>query len=174
MGRRTAYNWCVPWNIRLRDAPKYDGTDIPRVGDAWFAPWLLEDVRHGWYREGLGPKYWALPEPRREPLIVRLPDTTDFCIDTRAWRTVDKPCDHKLADGRLAESPKCPFCAGKNIKRVSEFYGDGWVVTGEIPLITLSPSINIVGSYHGYIQNGIIQEDCEGRKFVGTSPGVGV
>ncbi|MDE2467968.1 MAG: hypothetical protein KGL35_04315 [Bradyrhizobium sp.] len=43
-------------------------------------------------------------------------------------------------------------------------YG-GWEVTGEAPLITVSPSINIVGFYHGWLRNGIISDDCEGRKF---------
>ncbi len=45
--------------------------------------------------------------------------------------------------------------------------GNGWTVTGEAPLITVSPSINIVGSYHGWIKNGVISDDCEGRVFDG-------
>lgn len=43
-------------------------------------------------------------------------------------------------------------------------YG-GWQVTGEAPLITVHPSINIGGSYHGWLKNGVIDDDCEGRKF---------
>jgi len=43
-------------------------------------------------------------------------------------------------------------------------YG-GWTVSGDAPLITVSPSINIGGSYHGWLQNGVISDDCEGRKF---------
>ena len=43
-------------------------------------------------------------------------------------------------------------------------YG-GWTVTGDAPNITISPSINIGGNYHGWLQNGVISEDCEGRKF---------
>lgn len=45
------------------------------------------------------------------------------------------------------------------------YYGDGWKVTGEAPLITLAPSINVVGHYHGWLQNGVISDDCEGRTF---------
>jgi hypothetical protein len=41
----------------------------------------------------------------------------------------------------------------------------GWVVTGEPPLVTLVPSINIVGLYHGWIHDGIISDDCDGRQF---------
>lgn len=40
-----------------------------------------------------------------------------------------------------------------------------WTVTGEWPNITVTPSINSVGRYHGWIQNGVITDDCEGRKF---------
>jgi len=43
-------------------------------------------------------------------------------------------------------------------------YG-GWEVTGEPPMVTLSPSINIRGYYHGWIKDGVISDDCEGRKF---------
>ena len=36
--------------------------------------------------------------------------------------------------------------------------GDGWVVTGEPPSITCSPSIAVPG-YHGFLQNGIFTAD---------------
>jgi hypothetical protein len=42
---------------------------------------------------------------------------------------------------------------------------DGWIVTGEPPRITVSPSINVHGIYHGWIKEGVITDDCEGRKF---------
>ena len=45
-----------------------------------------------------------------------------------------------------------------------EKYG-GWTVTGEAPLITVHPSINIGGMYHGWLQNGVLSEDCEGRTY---------
>lgn len=41
----------------------------------------------------------------------------------------------------------------------------GWRVSGDPPNVTVSPSINIVGLYHGWIQNGVISDDCEGRTF---------
>lgn len=43
--------------------------------------------------------------------------------------------------------------------------GPGWTVTGDAPSITVSPSINCIGRYHGWIQNGVITDDCEGRRF---------
>jgi hypothetical protein len=42
---------------------------------------------------------------------------------------------------------------------------DGWLVTGTAPNITLSPSINVSGLYHGWIKDGVITDDCEGRKY---------
>jgi hypothetical protein len=46
-------------------------------------------------------------------------------------------------------------------------YHDGWIVKGIPPLLTVTPSLNLVGRYHGYITNGVITDDVEGRKFDG-------
>lgn len=43
-------------------------------------------------------------------------------------------------------------------------YG-GWQVSGEAPNITVNPSIDLKGFYHGYLANGIIGDDVEGRIF---------
>jgi hypothetical protein len=40
-----------------------------------------------------------------------------------------------------------------------------WDVQGIPPNITVSPSINLTGIYHGFIKGGVISADCEGRKF---------
>lgn len=58
------------------------------------------------------------------------------------------------------------FCVDLRARNQAGWHGDGWTVTGTAPLITLTPSINLVGSYHGFIQNGVITDDCEGRKFL--------
>lgn len=55
------------------------------------------------------------------------------------------------------------FCIDSLAWNKSGYHGDGWTVTGVEPLITLSPSINIVGSYHGWIREGTITDDIEGR-----------
>lgn len=39
--------------------------------------------------------------------------------------------------------------------------GDGWVVTGEPPCLTCSPSIGVPG-YHGFLQGGVFTEDLGG------------
>jgi hypothetical protein len=43
--------------------------------------------------------------------------------------------------------------------------GHGWTVTGEAPNITVSPSINCIGRYHGWLRDGVLSEDVEGRVF---------
>jgi hypothetical protein len=42
---------------------------------------------------------------------------------------------------------------------------NGWMVTGEPPNITVHPSINWVGVYHGWLKDGVLSDDVEGRKF---------
>jgi hypothetical protein len=44
-------------------------------------------------------------------------------------------------------------------------FHDAWTVAGEAPNITVTPSINLNGTYHGFLQNGIISDDVEGRKY---------
>lgn len=45
--------------------------------------------------------------------------------------------------------------------------GNKWQVTGTLPNITAHPSIGIPGYYHGFIRDGVITEDADGRKFEG-------
>lgn len=72
---------------------------------------------------------------KRRALWVRLPDGHDFCVDSACY---DRGRDPN---------------------------GNGWTVTGEPPNITVSPSINCVGSYHGWLQNGVLSDDVEGRTY---------
>ncbi len=46
----------------------------------------------------------------------------------------------------------------------------GWTITGEFPNITAHPSINShahssVQGWHGYITNGVMSDDLEGRTY---------
>lgn len=41
----------------------------------------------------------------------------------------------------------------------------GWKVVGDAPALTVTPSININGVWHGYLQDGYITADVEGRRF---------
>lgn len=125
----------MPWPIRMVTAPGDGAGDTPwaelRVGDMWFAPYLLDHVEGSVFRPAA--KYFAR-NAGRPPLVVRLPGPVDWGVDGPPWKD-GKPC------------------------------GDGWDVSGEPPLITVSPSINIGGTYHGWIQAGMISDDCEGRRY---------
>ena len=40
-----------------------------------------------------------------------------------------------------------------------------WTRTGEPPRVTAYPSINHQGKYHGWLKDGVLTDDCEGRTF---------
>ena len=49
----------------------------------------------------------------------------------------------------------------------------GWQVTGEPPSVTVMPSIlahstSASKGWHGYLRNGVLSDDLEGRKYDGT------
>lgn len=65
----------------------------------------------------------------------------------------------------IVELPDGPFCIDSKVSGGSH----GWTVTGEPPNITVSPSINsnpgYPDGYHGFLQNGTITDDLEGRTY---------
>jgi hypothetical protein len=142
----TDNQWCeVTWPIRMVDAPTLDvgpdgknGFQRLEIGDAWYAPHLLDPEKAFAASESLSPNYYRDWAGKRAPIIIALPYRkgpgigSHFCIDGRFWRE-------------------------------GVAYGDGWVVTGEAPLITLAPSVNIGSSYHGMLQNGVIGPDLDQR-----------
>jgi hypothetical protein len=111
-------------------------------GHCAYAPQIL---RPGHYIGAhLGSRYLSLPEPRRAPILIALPDCVNgryqlWCPDEMAWNAKDG------------------------------YHGAGWTITGDLPNIAITPSINCVGSYHGFVSlidgKGVITDDCEGRKF---------
>ena len=116
------------------------------VGHCCYAPWILLINAQGeddWRKKELGARYLNLPDnperPRRAPILICLPDTssvpTIWCPDQMAW----------------------------NAERKS--HGNGWDVTGVLPAVTITPSINYPGRYHGYVRDGFVTDDVEGRKF---------
>lgn len=62
---------------------------------------------------------------------------------------------------------KLPGMSGYNEWAMNRVTHEGykWTITGEIPTVTATPSINCVGIYHGFVTKGIVTDDCEGRKF---------
>lgn len=41
----------------------------------------------------------------------------------------------------------------------------GWVVTGDPPAISVTPSVHCPGAYHGYITDGVITDDLDRRTY---------
>jgi hypothetical protein len=137
----------MPWKCRLIEYTKASSGQTLQVGDMFFfnpPPDYKDKDEDGWYWPGhfCQPHqlsdYYKQYNAGRPPLFVYLPGRTLFCIDGACW---GMGADNKL-----------------------EYHG-GWQVSGDAPNITMTPSINIVGSYHGYLQNGVITDDCEGRKY---------
>lgn len=105
----------------------------------------FKDLRPGdcWYApetlehsaDCLSPEYFA-KNSHRPPIIVVLPDGRPFVVDSR-------------------------HCSG------GEYGPRGWSVTGDIAgdrvTLHVEPSINAVGSYHGFLQCGVLTDDVDGR-----------
>lgn len=139
----------MSWTCRLIEYTKACNGQTLQVGDMFFynPPADMEKDEDGWYWPGnycqdyMLSDYYKAHNAGRPPLFVYLPGRTLFCVDTACWG------------------------AGADNKIV--YYG-GWTVTGDAPNITMTPSINIIGSYHGFLQNGVITDDCEGRRYDAT------
>jgi hypothetical protein len=99
-----------------------------------------------------------LPERPEEPVVGDMwPGNPDHWIVSaeyeRDWAGKRPPMIVKLPGGEewCIDMP----CRG----------GPGWTITGEPPRVTISPSINVPGRYHGWIRDGVLTDDCEGRSF---------
>lgn len=126
----------MTWTCRLfasRDAVLEAFGFIP-VGAMWPAVYMVEGEHAHLYAKSFSAQYRAEFRAHRAPLVVMMPNGSDFCIDSAFWNQQDG-------------------------------YRGGWKVSGTAPQMTLEPSINIVGSYHGYLRDGVISDDCEGRTF---------
>ena len=78
--------------------------------------------------------------------------------------------EHYWRDWSHTRPPICVVCPNGEqweIDRKSS-NGAGWVVTGELPNITCSPSI-VVEGYHGFLRDGVFTADVDGRPPNGIS-----
>ncbi|MCK9198898.1 MAG: DUF6527 family protein [Bacilli bacterium] len=109
-----------------------------KPGDMFYADWLVDknnDVRMSSKQYN---RDWL---GKREPLVVILPNGQSFMVDSY-YRSVETNPEK-----------------------------EGWTVTGKAPNITLSPSINAESpsnhklGYHGWLRDGILSADLEGRKY---------
>ncbi len=121
----------------MRERPVYDaGAPDAYVPPAPGDAWFDPDYP----AELLSAQYERERRARRPPLVVVLPSRQSFCVDSA-------------------------YSRGWPVKWGGDGSRDGWNVTGTPPHVTLTPSVNLVGSYHGFITAGVIGPDVEGRKF---------
>lgn len=143
----------MPWTCRLIENPEldeYGNVDISKraTGDMWFLNAPIEDL----HRRHLTDEYFSI-NSNRKPLVVLLPGNNYFLIDGKCYSGKCERC------GKWQHACACP-----EPSTVKGYYG-GWNVQGVPPAITVAPSINFEGRYHGFLIAGVISDDCEGRKF---------
>jgi hypothetical protein len=123
--------------------------DDPRIftpGMGWFCPWVFDPSGE---REAAG----------KHVMIRRADKGRLGYLSVHYWRD--------WADKRPPLCVVCPNGESWEIDRKSS-NGDGWMVTGEWPNLTCSPSI-VVDGYHGFLRDGGFTPDLEGRGPHGTS-----
>jgi hypothetical protein len=128
------------WTCRLVEyEPPYVRGDY-QVGDMFWGPTAEEQARRD-------PKFnrWVYLQCRY---------LSDYYKENNINR---RPLFLVLPDNTL-------FCVDGQFWNMGEHHG-GWEVKGDAPNITVSPSINIVGSYHGWLIDGVLSADCEGRLY---------
>lgn len=93
--------------------------------------------------------YYQQNNAHRLPLVLVIPTGGLFFIDGMCYSNDEY--ERQKAAG--VENPQ-------------GYYG-GWTVTGDIEqgTLTVSPSINIGSTYHGWVTNNVMTDDCEGRTY---------
>ncbi len=111
-------------------------------GMAWYCPWLYDPSEPGDQLENRAMKMSGyLSRFYFEDWASKRPPICVVCPNGQHW----------LIDSKSSN-------------------GEGWRVSGELPNITVSPSILIPG-YHGFLQNGVFTADIEGRGPNGETVG---
>ena len=126
----------MSWVCRLVDVTGFEGTDFARL-----APGSLYFAPWLLERSSLSNQYrrdWA---GKRPPLVLVVPGYGGHCLDQEWW----------------------PYMPGRD--------HDGWEITGDPPQITASPSLGIGKdvngrwAYHGWLRDGFLSDDIEGRTY---------
>lgn len=98
-------------------------------GDMWYAPWMLdpENAQHDYYvNEFLSDEYKRDWLGKRAPICICLPNGAGV------------------------------FCLDQHSFNDKGEAGAGWTVTGEPPNLTVKPSIDAVGYWHGFLTGGVL------------------
>lgn len=111
----------------------------PELPASSWQPGWCNPVKNGWAGGSLSKHYLEQVASIRPPIVVLLPTRSGgavpWCID---WFPTDEP------DGAWTVDVPWPL------------------VVGAKPDITVAPSINAAGLYHGYLQHGVLTDDLGG------------
>lgn len=129
----------MSWPLRFRSDP--EPWKDAQIGDCWYMPeharsFFIEHQASQQYRHQLAVAKLTDAEPFRPPIVVQLP-------------------------------PGFPFFPDEFYGRPDNTERNGWTVTGSIEdgSLVVSPSVNVIGTYHGWINGGVVSDDVEGRLF---------
>lgn len=108
---------------------------------------------------------------RGEPLPLGAMYPSDHYNDARIANRSLLTSDYRSARAQLREPlfvvlpDGCNFCVDSVTMKDGVPGLAGWSVAGEAPRLTLTPSVDIKGGWHGYIRDGEISDDVSGRSF---------
>lgn len=124
------------WNLRIIDREKQREAGEPRqIGDAWYADYLIND-----------PDYATFWNNRKSPEYVR------------DWEGKRPPIYIQLP---APDGGSVHWCIDEKASNSDS----GWTVIGELPNLTITPSILMYGCYHGWVRDGELTDDIEGRTY---------
>lgn len=152
----------MSWPLRLIDPPRYvdpaspghPDADAPtkrtrfyEVGDCWFASKDDDGAWCIWPDGGLDPGW-------RQPLKGFYTLSPEYHRDN-----AHRPPVVVVLPGRvLFVVDACTYAQGGPGPH-------GWTVTGTPPKLTVQPSIDLSRTYHGWLRDGVLTDDCEGRHY---------
>lgn len=128
--------------LRLLDRPpQYQETTILKDGRLYAFDYAPGDC---WYAVRDGEAWCAFdsgPDAMRRPLHIA---PQHIAAGARPMLVI------------LPGGPDLPCGDLHSLHMVASGGTTGWTITGELPRITVSPSINVVGRWHGWIRDGVI------------------
>lgn len=131
-----------PIALRHIDRPiNADGPWSLEIGDCWYADMDSKDDE--------GYSFWFERDAKRQHL-------SDYYFANNSWR---KPICVTMPGQAI-------FCVDSKVVSNGVRSG-GWTVTGDViqSNLTVHPSINMGGTYHGYVTQNLLQSECEGRLY---------
>lgn len=139
----------MSWQCRLIECNQETSSKTLKIGDMFYAPTLEEVHASKLLDPGHRSSLWwfyAMSKPTR---------LSDFYKQHNSHR---RPVLIWLPNRIL-------FCIDSGRTSAGIYSREGWTVSGTPPLITITPSLNLEHQYHGNITNGVMTDDCEGRRY---------